>query len=244
MAIETMVYGANGHMGQILCQRIEASKDMHLAAKVSHSGGEGILKTPEEYKGSLDIVIDFSNHQATEPLLSFCESASVPVVIATTGQTEEELARIRNASEKIPVFFSANMSLGIALLTKLVRETAAKFPGSDIEVVEIHHNRKLDAPSGTAIMLAETAKEARPDSEIITGRSGHHKREQNEIGISSVRMGNIVGTHEVFFSTGTQTISIRHEAHDRALFADGAMDAARYLLGHPSGLYNMDDLVG
>jgi 4-hydroxy-tetrahydrodipicolinate reductase len=136
------------------------------------------------------------------------------------------------------------MSVGVALVAKLVNEVAEKFSGSEIEIVEAHHNRKVDAPSGTAIMLADAAKKARPDSVYVQGRAGHAKRENREIGINSIRMGNIVGMHEVMFGTNTQTITIKHEAHDRALFADGAIDAAKFLAGKEAGMYNMNDLLG
>ena len=135
------------------------------------------------------------------------------------------------------------MSVGVAITAKAVREIAAKFGGCEVEIVEMHHNRKVDAPSGTALMLADAVMEARPELHVNSGRSGMAKREPDEIGISAVRMGNIVGTHEVMFGTANQTITITHQAHDRALFADGAIDAARFLAGKPAGLYDMDDLL-
>jgi 4-hydroxy-tetrahydrodipicolinate reductase len=190
-----------------------------------------------------DVLIDFSHHSATKSVLDFALLRGIPVVIATTGQTDEEMAYIAKAAESIPVFKSANMSVGVALVAKLVKEVAAKFGACDIEIVETHHNRKVDAPSGTAIMLADAVREARPELHYNLGRSGMAKREPDEIGISAVRMGNIVGTHEVMFGTDTQTITVTHQAHDRALFADGAVAAARFLAGQPAGLYNMDDLL-
>ena len=148
------------------------------------------------------------------------------------------------AAEVVPVFFSSNMSLGVAVLSALTKKAAAVLGDTyDIEIVEMHHNRKVDAPSGTALMLADAVMEARPELHVNSGRSGMAKREPDEIGISAVRMGNIVGTHEVMFGTANQTITITHQAHDRALFADGAIDAARFLAGKPAGLYDMDDLL-
>lgn len=237
-----IINGATGHMGRILCSIAEEAEDLSVAARVSRSGADGTLRHLSDYSGPADIVIDFSNHAGTKELMDYCVRRSLPVVVCTTGHTEEEQRLIDAAAKEIPVFQSGNMSVGIALLTKLVRETAAKFH-SDIEIVEIHHNRKLDAPSGTALMLAHAAQEARPELEIRCGRSGSGKRPGNELGIQSVRMGNIVGTHEVLFSTATQTITLRHEALDRALFADGAVDAARFLIGKPAGMYHMNDLV-
>ena len=164
-------------------------------------------------------------------------------MIATTGHTEEEKELIRRASSTIPVFYSANMSVGVAVICRLAKQAAAAFPEADVEIVETHHHRKMDAPSGTALMLAEGIREVRPDSVITTGRSGQGKREANEIGIQSVRLGNVVGIHEIMISTGNETITIKHEASDRALFADGAAVAAEYLICKSAGLYNMNDYM-
>ena len=193
--------------------------------------------------GCADCIIDFSHHSAACGLLAFAADGGFPIVVATTGHTPEELEAIRAASEKIPVFFSANMSVGIALLVKLAKITAAAMPGAEIEIIEKHHDRKLDAPSGTAVMLAKELMTVRPDSRIVEGRSGHGKREFNDIGIHAIRMGNIVGEHEVIFGTANQTVTLKHEAHDRALFADGAATAAAFLVGKPAGLYDMHSLL-
>ena len=230
-------------MGRLLSQVIEKTDDMEVAAGAALNGDGGFYSSLKEYQGPADIVIDFSHHSDTVPLMDYCVSRGLPAVVCTTGQTEEELEYIAKAAESIPVFKSANMSVGVALTAKIVKEVAAKFGACDIEILEIHHNRKVDAPSGTAIMLADAVREARPELHYNTGRSGMAKREPDEIGISAVRMGNIVGTHEVMFGTNTQTITISHQAHDRALFADGAVTAARFLIGKPAGLYNMDDLL-
>jgi 4-hydroxy-tetrahydrodipicolinate reductase len=192
---------------------------------------------------NVDCIIDFSHHSVTEDLMAYCVKRGLPAVVCTTGQTEEEMACIRKAAESIPVFKSGNMSVGVAITAKVVKEIAAKFGACDIEIVETHHNRKVDAPSGTALMLADAVREARPELHYNLGRSGDCKREPDEIGINSVRMGNIVGIHEVMFGTNTQTITVTHQAHDRALFADGAVAAARLLEGKPAGMYNMDDLL-
>ncbi|MBP5173931.1 MAG: 4-hydroxy-tetrahydrodipicolinate reductase, partial [Clostridia bacterium] len=155
----------------------------------------------------------------------------------------EELEAVKEAAGSVAVFRSANMSLGVALLAGLAKKAAALMPDADVEIVETHHNRKLDAPSGTALMLAEEIKKARDGASVTCGRSGMSPRKKGEIGISSVRRGNIVGIHEIIFSTGTESITLKHEAHDRALFADGALSAARFLAGKPAGLYGMSDLV-
>lgn len=247
--LRVIVTGANGHMGRIVRSCVESDPDMEVAALVDAGspdpeGEEPVLGGVSEFEGEADVVIDFSHHDGTKALLEACTAKGLPIVLATTGQTEDELAMIDEAAKSIAIFRSANMSVGVALVAKLVNEAAASFAGADIEIVETHHNRKIDAPSGTAIMLAEAAKEALPESNIVVGRSGQAKREKGDIGVNSVRMGNIVGTHEVMFGTNTQTITIKHEAHDRGLFADGAGDAAKFIAGKEPGLYNMDDLLG
>ena len=191
----------------------------------------------------VDCVIDFSHHAATGELTAFAVSNNLPLVIATTGQTDEEKKMIADAAEQIPVFFASNFSLGVALLVELAKKAAAAMPDAEIEIIEAHHNRKIDAPSGTALTLAEEIKKVRTDAEITTGRSGHGKRQPNEIGIQAIRMGNIVGMHEVMIGTNNQTITLKHEAHSRALFAEGALAAAAFLQGKGPGLYDMKCLV-
>lgn len=221
----------------------EHYQDSVLSAKVSPDGGQGVYLTLSDVTEAGDVIVDFSHHTAVTGLLAFARQRKLPVVIATTGFTPEELCAITDAAREIPVFRSANMSLGVAVLCRLAKDAARAFPDADIEIVETHHNRKLDAPSGTALMLAEAVREVRPDSEILSGRTGQHKREKQEIGIQSLRMGNVVGIHEIHIATATQTLTLKHEAHDRALFAEGALVAARYLLGKPAGLYDMKSLL-
>lgn len=242
--MKVIVNGSCGHMGRILTGIIEQTDDMEVIAGVAPSGEDGAYTSLDEYAGEADIVIDFSHHAGTEALMNYCTKRKLPVIVATTGQTDEERAMIEAASKEIPVFFSANMSVGVALVAKIAKEITRAFGDCDIELVEAHHNRKIDAPSGTALMLARGIQEERPELEIHCGRSGKQKREKNEIGVQSIRMGNIVGMHEVMFGTNNQTITIKHEAHDRALFADGAVAAARFLVKQPAGLYTMDDYLG
>jgi len=192
----------------------------------------------------VDIIVDFSHHSATPALLDFAEKNRLPVVLCTTGHTDEELELIKDAAKDIPIFHSGNMSLGIALLMEVAKTVASHMPEAEVEIIEKHHNRKLDAPSGTAIMLADAIKEVRPDSYSKVGRSGHGKRTSSEIGIHSIRMGNIVGEHEVIVGTPNQTITLKHEAHDRALFAEGALAAAEFLVDCPAGIYDMKSIVG
>ncbi len=189
-----------------------------------------------------DVIIDFSHHSAAFALTAYATRHACPLVVATTGHTEEERAEIFAAAEKIPVFYSANMSVGIALLGSLVRQAVRAFPDADVEIVETHHNRKLDVPSGTALMLAHCAQEARPTATLCVGRHENGRRTKDEIGMHSLRIGNVVGKHEIHISTGSETIVLTHEAHSRSLFADGALVAARYLMGKKAGLYTLADM--
>lgn len=242
--MKIIVNGANGAMGRELCRLArEHYLDSQLAAAVSRSGGEGICASWDEVTLPADVIVDFSHHAAMLDMLAYARKRKIPVVVATTGFNEKEKAFLRSVSEQIPIFYSANMSVGVALLCRLAKQAAQAFPDADLEIVEIHHNRKLDAPSGTALMLGDALREVRPDATFVCGRSGSHLRTKQEIGIQSVRMGNIVGIHEVHICTNTQTITLKHEAHSRSLFAEGALVAAEFLTHQQSGLYNMQDLL-
>lgn len=239
-----LVYGALGRMGSITVNALERAADMTLAAAVDvYSPGGAVARELTEVTEPVDAVIDFSHHTLTPALLAWCVGKNLPLVLCTTGHDDTERAAIEAAALKIPIFFSANMSMGIAALAELARRAAALFPEADIEIVEAHHNRKLDAPSGTALMLARTIREVRPGAELNLGRAGMGKREKNEIGVHAIRMGALPGTHAVLISTDSQTLTLKHEAHDRALFADGALAAVGYLSGKPAGLYDMKCLL-
>ena len=196
-----------------------------------------------QVKETPDVIIDFSHHAGTKTLLKYATANGIPTVVATTGHTEEELALIKKCATQIPLFHSANMSLGVALLVELAKITAKTFPDADIEIIEKHHNRKLDAPSGTALLLANAIKSVRQSLNFVFGRSGNARRTENEIGIHAVRMGNIVGEHEVILCTPTQSITLKHEAYDRALFAEGAIVAANFVKGRKAGLYDMHHML-
>ncbi len=242
--MRVIVNGACGRMGREIVRLVNSGfEDSVLAAAVDKFGSGDILTSIEDVTADADVIVDFSNPSALPGLLSYAQEKRIPLVIATTGYSEEELAEIRKASANIPVFLSFNMSLGIALLVRMAKQAASVFKNADVEIVEIHHNRKLDAPSGTALMLAEAVKEVRPDAEFVYGRSGSHRREKNEIGIHSLRMGNITGEHDVIISTDTQTITLKHEVHDRSLLAEGALSAAAFLTGRPAGMYSMEDIL-
>lgn len=237
-----IIHGSTGRMGQNLLNVIGRSEVHTLAAAVDIHGDQ--YRSLTEYEGPADMIIDFSHHTAVNTLLDYAEARRLPVVIGTTGHTAEEKSRIAQAAQTIPVFQSGNMSVGVALLVQLAKQTAKAFPDAEIEIIETHHDQKLDAPSGTALMIADGIKSVRPEATYNLGRSGQAKRTKEEIGIHAIRLGNVVGVHEVLVSTGTQTITLKHEAHDRLLFAEGAVAAAEYLLGQPAGLYNMETMLG
>ena len=246
--MRVILNGANGRMGKTLTSLLIAGQEgSSLAAAVDINSAPyaafPIYESLWDYNDEADIIIDFTKHTSTEGLLEFALARKLPVVIATTGHTEEEMAAITKASKQIAIFKSANMSYGIALLADAAKKIASLMPDADIEIVETHHNKKLDAPSGTALLLADALLEARPGTTLVKGRSGMHQRESNEIGISSLRYGSVVGDHEIIISDGLETIRLRHEAHDRDLFAKGALKAAKFLVGQKPGIYNTHSLL-
>ena len=237
-----IVNGACGRMGREVI-RLAGEAGHTIAGMVDTVAAmPGVVTTFEEC-GEADIIIDFSFHTAVKAVLEAAIARNCAAVICTTGHTPEELAMIANAADKVPVFHSGNMSVGVALLCRLANQTAKMFPEADVEIVEIHHKHKKDAPSGTAKMLFNAVKDARTEAEMVCGRSGICPRTPNEVGIASLRMGEIVGIHEVHVSTGTQTITLKHEAHSRALFAEGAICAAEFLVGQAAGKYDMNSIL-
>lgn len=239
--MRAVLCGANGAMGRLIGDILGAE----VVGRVSIDGENGVCKTFDQLGPvDADVVIDFSHHTAVGDVLAYAEKIGAAAVIGTTGHTEEEKAMIFAAAKRIPVFYSGNMSVGIAVLCRLAKQAAACFPEADIEIVEIHHNRKVDAPSGTAHMLFNAVKEVRPNAVEHCGRAGEGKRTKDEIGVSSLRMGSVVGVHEVHICTANQTLTLRHEAGNRGMLAEGAVDAARFVAGKPVGLYNMENLLG
>ena len=238
--MKAVICGANGAMGKL----IDGILGDAVVGRVSIDGENGVPKTFAELgRVQADVVIDFSHHTAVADVLNYAKSIGAATVIGTTGHTPEEKELISAAAKEIPVFFSGNMSLGIAVLCRLAKDAAKYFPDADIEIVEVHHNRKVDAPSGTALMLFNAIKEVRPQATANCGRSGEGKRTRDEIGISALRMGSVVGVHEVHIHTGTQHLTLKHEAVTRAMLADGAVDAARFMVGKAAGFYNMENML-
>lgn len=239
--MRAVLCGANGAMGKLISGLLGAE----IVGRVSLDGENGAARTFAELgEKDADVVIDFSHHTAACDVAAYAVKIGAAAVIGTTGHTAEEKAAISRAAETVPVFYSGNMSLGIAVLCRLAKQAAACFPDADIEIVETHHNRKVDAPSGTAHMLFEAVHSVRPNAVEHCGRAGEGKRTRDEVGISSLRMGGIVGVHEVHICTGNQVLTLRHEALSREMLAEGAVDAARFILGKAPGLYGMDALLG
>ena len=249
--IKVIMHGCNGRMGQVISQIIDADESVEIVAGVDrYMGIENsypVFESVEKCDIEADVVIDFSNAAAVDGLLDYCVEKQIPVVLCTTGLSEEQLQKVEDASKKVAILKSANMSLGVNLLMKLLKDaTKVLAPsGFDIEIVEKHHNQKLDAPSGTAIALADSINEAMDDSYSYTyDRSQvRKKRDAKEIGISAVRGGTIVGEHEVIYAGTDEVIEFKHTAYSKAIFGKGAVEAAKFLAGKPAGRYDMSDVI-
>ncbi len=243
--------GCNGQMGRVISDLCAGEDDLAVVAGVDlvaeRHGDYPVYGAIADCTEEADVIIDFSNPACTDAVLSYSVERGIPVVLCTTGLSEEQQEAVRVSSGQVAVLQSANMSLGINTLLELLKPAARALAGAgfDIEIVEKHHNKKLDAPSGTALALADAVNEAVEESyRYTTDRSGERrKREPNEIGIQSVRGGNIVGEHEVLFCGTDEIISLRHTANSRAIFAKGALAAARFLAGKPAGMYGMGDVI-
>lgn len=249
--LKIIISGCNGRMGQVVTRICEGDSGVKVIAGFDLSAVNlndfTVYADPFEYDGGADVLIDFSNPAFLDKLLSYCEAQSLPLVLCTTGHSDKQLKKIEDYSSKIPIFKSANMSLGINLLIDLVKKAAKVLGGAyDIEILERHHKTKVDAPSGTALMLADAANEVLPfEAEYVYNRQNVRKeRRKNEIGISAVRGGTIVGEHEVIFAGLDEVIEIKHAAYSREVFATGAVTAAKFLAGvNEPGMYNMGDLL-
>ena len=250
MVRKIIISGCNGRMGRVVESICEADPDVSVVAGFDvslESRAFPVFVSPANFTGEADAVIDFSSPAALDGLLAFAMERKVPLVLATTGYSDEQLAQIDEASKHIPIFRSANMSLGINVLLELVKKAAAVLGDSyDIEIVEKHHNRKVDAPSGTALMIADAAASAlnfKPEY-VYERHSVRQGRDKKEIGISAVRGGTIVGIHEIMFAGRDEIIEIKHTAMSREIFANGAVKAAKFLAGvSKPGMYDMSMLV-
>ncbi len=246
-----LLHGCNGKMGRIVTELCKQDSEVEIVAGIDAL--ENVENTYPVYKDvfacgmEADVVIDFSNAEASDKLLDFCVAKQLPCVFCTTGLSEEQLKKVRAASEKVAVLRSANMTLGINLLMKLLKEAVNVLSpaGFDVEIVEKHHNMKVDAPSGTAIALADAMNEEMGGGfEYVYDRSQtRKKRDKKELGISAVRGGTIVGDHDVIFAGTDEVITISHRAYSRSVFAKGAIQAAKFIAGKPAGLYSMADVI-
>ena len=246
-----IMHGCNGRMGHVIVDLVKEDNDIEVVAGVDAFGESTydfpVFKSLDDCTVQADVIVDFSNASAAEGLLSFCEKKQIPVVLCSTGLSEEQLQRVKEASSKVAVLKSANMSVGVNTLFKVLKEVSPLFAaaGFDIEIVEKHHNQKLDAPSGTAIALADSINESlNNEYEYVYDRSTRReKRPKKEIGIAAVRGGTIVGDHDVIFAGHDEVVTFSHRANSRAVFGKGAVEAAKFLAGKPAGMYDMSDVL-
>ncbi|HSH35241.1 4-hydroxy-tetrahydrodipicolinate reductase [Schnuerera sp.] len=248
--IKTIVYGINGKMGQILSEQLLKESGMEIVAGIDRSKFDikrtyPVYNSLYKYKGEVDVIIDFSHPSYLERIIEYSLEKKTPLVIATTGFSQEQFEKIKMASEEVPILYSSNMSLGINILSKALREISQVLNKDfDIEIIEKHHNNKADAPSGTAYLLADVINEALGNSyKYIYGREGNNsKRENNEIGIHSIRGGTIPGEHTIIFAGSDEIIELKHTALSKKIFAQGAIKASRFIVTAKKGFYTMDDI--
>ena len=246
--LNIMLCGCGGRMGAAVIAAAKEAGDRIVAGVDVNPAADSpfpVFTTPDEFGGKADVIVDFSHHSALTGLLEYATRTGTPLVVCTTGHTEEETAAMRAASAKVAVFFSRNMSLGINLLIALCRRAAATLGTDfDVEIIEKHHNKKLDAPSGTALMIADAISEGEEHPYVYDRHAERRQRAKGEIGLHAVRGGTIVGEHEVLFCGKDEVITLSHSAASREVFATGALRAARFMVGKTSGFYSMDDVVG
>ena len=246
--LKVIINGYSGAMGKVLTKCVMEDNELELVCASSKDSLDGVpFKTYSkmmDIEENADVIIDFSHHSAIDDVLAYATKTKTPLVIATTGFNDEELEKIQDASTIIPIFHSSNMSLGVNVLVKLVKEAAKALAGFDIEIIEKHHNKKLDSPSGTAVMIANGVKEVLDNSEFIYGRHGRsEKRSSNEVGIHAIRGGTIVGEHTTIFAGHDEIIEIKHTAQSKDIFAKGAITAAKFLVNQDAGYYNMNNIL-
>ena len=247
-----IMHGCNGKMGQVITGICKEDSGVQIVAGIdvidNKDNGYPVFTDIDDCDVEADVIVDFAAAVAVDKLLNYAETKNIPVVLCTTGLSPEQLSKVSQVSEKVAILKSANMSLGINTIMKLLKDAIAVFgpAGYDVEIVEKHHNLKVDAPSGTALALADSINEASNNQyEYIYDRSQtRNKRDKKELGISAVRGGTIVGEHEVLFAGIDEVIEIKHTAYSKSVFAKGAVEAAKFLAGKPAGMYNMSDVIG
>ena len=247
--INVILCGSGGKMGSFVADALKNDNEMQIVAgvdKFNNSQNFPVFKNFNEITVDCDLIIDFSHPALLDDMLTFAKAKKIPLVIATTGYSDAQIEAINKASSEIPVFFTFNMSLGVNLICSLAKKAASILgDGFDIEIVEKHHNQKIDAPSGTAIMLANSVNEVFGDTlnYEYDRHSKRQKRTKNEIGIHSVRGGTIVGEHDVIFAGRDEVVTISHSAFSKEVFAVGAVKAAKFIYGKKAGLYNMNSIM-
>ena len=250
--IRVIMHGCNGHMGQVISGLIENDENAQIVAGIDVADNKEnsypVFTDLNSCDVEADVCIDFSSYKAADGVLDYCTAKQLPLVLCTTGLTEEQIAKMKECSKKVAILKSANMSLGINTLMKLLQDAAKVLAaaGFDMEIVEKHHKLKCDAPSGTALALADSINSAMDGRyHYVYDRSQmHQRRDEKEIGISAVRGGTIVGDHDVIFAGPDEVITFSHRAYSKAVFGKGAVEAAKYLAGKPAGLYDMQDVIG
>lgn len=250
--VKVIMHGCNGHMGQVISGLIAQDKECEIVAGIDiadcRENGYPVFTDIKTCDVAADVMIDFSSFKAADGVLDYCRDKKLPLVLCTTGLTEEQLNKVKEYSGDVAILRSANMSLGVNTIMKLIQDAAKVLAtaGFDMEIVEKHHKLKCDAPSGTALALADSLNEAMDNRyHYVYDRSQvHQQREELEIGISAVRGGTIVGDHDVIFAGTDEVVTISHRAYSKAVFGKGAVEAAKYLAGKPAGLYNMQDVIG
>ena len=245
-----LLCGCDGKMGQVIARCVTERTDCRIAAGIDKTGAVlndfPVVSSPEQLEPCADVMIDFSHPSALNGLLDYALKHKMPAVFCTTGCSAEQVEQIHEAAKSIPVFHSGNMSLGINLLIALAKTAVSVLgDGFDVEIIEKHHNQKIDAPSGTALMIADAVSECmqQPAEYMYDRHAQRKKRAKNEIGIHSIRGGTIVGEHEILFAGHDETVSISHSAQSKEIFAVGAINAALFLVGKEPGLYDMNDLI-
>lgn len=242
--------GCNGKMGQVITRLVNEDDSCEIVAGFdmvdSIDNTYPVFTNPDDFTGDADVIIDFSHPSALTNILNYCKRRNLPVILATTGYSNEQKQEMKDASKEIPVFFSANMSLGINLIIALAKKATKLLEGNfDIEIVERHHNQKIDAPSGTALAIADAIDETLsfPAEYVYDRHSVRKKRKSTEIGLHAVRGGTIVGDHEVIFAGNDEVIELKHSASSKEVFAVGAIKAAKFMSAKPAGMYDMNDLI-
>ena len=249
--VKMIMHGCNGRMGHVIADLVAADDAIEIVAGVDAFGESTysfpVFRSLSECNVDADVIVDFSNASAVDGLLDHCASRNIPVVLCSTGLSDEQLDKVKETSDKVAILKSANMSVGVNALMKVLKEVSPIFAaaGFDIEIVEKHHNQKLDAPSGTAIALADSINDSlRNEYDYVYDRSTRReKRPVKEIGISAVRGGTIVGDHDVIFAGQDEVVTISHRAYSRAIFGKGAIEAAKFLAGKGPGMYDMSDVL-